>query len=164
MDSFVRSLSVNPNRPCFFLQYGETSILLDCAMDLRPCLRFLPVTQVFTPGLAHIQRWQHGNSYLLTTDDDILENEGQLLINGAPEFELPNFQQIDPADLHYILISNFSQIFALPYLINERNFHGKIFATAPTVQLARDVFQDMSAYLTTYSTSLKVSERLIDRL
>jgi hypothetical protein len=138
------------------MQYGETFIMLDCAMDLRPCLKFLPVAQVFTAGLAQIKRWDHGNSFLYSTDDDILENEGHLLINGAPEFEVPDFQQVDPADLHYILISNFSQIFALPYLINERNFNGKIFATAPTIQLAKDVFQDLSSYLATYSTSLKV--------
>ncbi|OWA53399.1 Integrator complex subunit 9 [Hypsibius exemplaris] len=158
MDSFVRSLSVNP-QPTVLLFAVRRDVHSLGLRDGSSSLSALPARHaVFTPGLAHIQRWQHGNSYLLTTDDDILENEGQLLINGAPEFELPNFQQIDPADLHYILISNFSQIFALPYLINERNFHGKIFATAPTVQLARDVFQDMSAYLTTYSTSLKAEK------
>ena len=131
--------------------------MLDCAMDWRPCLKFLPVTQVFTAPLAQIKTWDHGNSFLYTTDNDILENEGHLMINGAPEFEIPNFQHVEPADLHYIVISNFSQIFALPYLINERNFNGKIFATAPTIQLAKDVFQDVSDYLTAYSTSIKVT-------
>ncbi|XP_055342272.1 integrator complex subunit 9-like [Paramacrobiotus metropolitanus] len=160
MSSFVKSLSDNPNRPCFFVQYGETFLLLDCGLDARSVLHFLPVSQVFTASLAGMPIWpqSENNPFLYSTRNEILINEGHLLLNGAIEFQLPDLQQITPEDLHYVLISNFAQLFALPYLIQEKNFHGRIFATAPTVQLARDVFQDMINYLDSYGSPMKAEK------
>ncbi|GAV00867.1 hypothetical protein RvY_11655-2 [Ramazzottius varieornatus] len=152
MESSLRSLSASPNRPCFFLQYGDTFILLDCAWDFQPSLRFLPVTQIFTPTLSQLKPWEPAKSWYTDQPNELFENDARVLINGALQGEVPQFQYVDPADIHYILLSNFSQIYALPHLLNGKNFTGKIFATAPTIQLAKDIFQDLSHYLETYST------------
>jgi len=44
---------------------------------------------------------------------------------------------LDPSSIDIILISNYHNIAALPYITEYTPFKGKIYATAPTVQIGR---------------------------
>lgn len=52
---FQYCLSGDPNRPCFVLRFKQTTIMLDCALDVTSLLHFLPLNVINRSGLQRIQ-------------------------------------------------------------------------------------------------------------
>ncbi|PRP82440.1 integrator complex subunit 9-like [Planoprotostelium fungivorum] len=126
-------LGLDPFGSCFLLKYGNTRILLDCALETQSFLRFLP-------QLAE----RRGDSH---SDDSCIKNlNGKTLIDSKPRYQPPLFDMIDPEEIDAILISNVESALALPYLTEYTNFKGKIFATEPTTQLAKQLMEELIYY------------------
>lgn len=55
----------------------------------------------------------------------------------------PQFDLVDITTIDFILISNFWNIGALPYLTEYYGFEGKIFATVPTIQQGKQLLLEL---------------------
>ena len=51
------SLSENPNKPCYIVQFKQVSIMLDCGLDISTFQHFLPLPVVEKPHLPMTQTW-----------------------------------------------------------------------------------------------------------
>ena len=40
------SLSDNPNKPCYVLQFKSVTLMLDCGLDLTSLMNYLPIPLV----------------------------------------------------------------------------------------------------------------------
>ena len=104
-------------------------VLLDCGLELASLLTFLPDglkdslnSEEFKKSLPSLNFKQIGaNTY----------------INSAPKFHLPQLSLIDISSVDAIVITNFYNILALPYITEYTGFKGKIYATEPTIQMGR---------------------------
>ena len=52
-------------------------------------------------------------------------------IKGEIKFDLSNYDYIDLTLVDAILLTNLDNLLALPFLVIDRNFKGKIYATLP---------------------------------
>lgn len=67
----------------------------------------------------------------------VLRN-GNVYVNGdAIKFQIPNLHHFDLEDIDVILISNYMNMLALPYVTERTSFKGKVYATEPTKQIGR---------------------------
>lgn len=70
-----------------------------------------------------------------------------IYINSAVKLHPPQLDMIDVSSIDAIVITNFFNILALPYITEYTNFSGKIYATEPTVQIGRYCRFSMSLVL-----------------
>nr|KAG5714850.1 hypothetical protein BaRGS_000338 [Batillaria attramentaria] len=63
-------------------------------------------------------------------------------IRQASQFGVVDMSQVD-----VVLVSNFTTMLALPYLTQYTNFHGKVYATEPTLQIGRMYMEEMVNYV-----------------
>ena len=61
----------------------------------------------------------------------------QVYINSRVKYNVPELQMVDFSTIDVILLSNFYNLWALPYITEYTGFKGKIYATEPTIQLGR---------------------------
>lgn len=59
---------------------------------------------------------------------------------GAIRFRVPEWGLLDLAAVDAILISNAQNMLALPFITEHSAFRGRVYATEPTVQIARCAF------------------------
>ncbi|CAG2180429.1 unnamed protein product, partial [Oppiella nova] len=81
-----------------------------------------------------------------------LENElkeccGRVFIDSAPEFCIPETSTINLKHVDVILISNYQSMLALPYITERTEFKGIVFATDPTLQIAKQFMEEMVKYI-----------------
>lgn len=132
------SLTENPeNQKCLLLNYRSTNILIDCGIDATQLLHFLPFSH---------QKFDNNNTK---------SNNGLLYLNpfelDGIKVKIPNFSSIPPtfgdiSRIDVVLISNFRNILALPYLATNPDFKGKIYATQPTIEFGKELMQEFVEY------------------
>lgn len=81
--------------------------------------------------------------------------ENQKYIDSQPEFQPPLNKIIDFSEIDVILISNYMNMLALPYITEKTNFKGTVYATEPTLQIARFFLEELVEYI---ETSPKTSQ------
>lgn len=72
---------------------------------------------------------------------------GRLFIDSAPEFQPPNDKIIDFSEIDVILISNYMNMLALPYITEKTGFKGIVYATEPTLQIGRFFMKELVEYI-----------------
>ena len=80
------SLSDNPNKPCYIVQFKQVSIMLDCGMDTSTFTHFLPLPVVEKQQPAPLH-----NPELVDTD---LRDVGQMhytMVDSEPEVRIEIF-------------------------------------------------------------------------
>lgn len=127
----------------FLVEVRGVRLLLDCALDLSAAAAIAPNTRLDaetdapaaaaaalkpfdTPGWI---RTAPGDLYADTT-----------LLAGAPELGA-----VDASTVDAVLVSNYLRMLALPFLTQYSGFRGRVLATEPTVQVARQVMLDLVA-------------------
>lgn len=64
-------------------------------------------------------------------------------MDSSLQFYIPQFDMVDIDKIDFIVISNFYNIGALPYLTEYLGFKGKIFATEPTIQFGKQMLLEL---------------------
>ncbi|XP_025103856.1 integrator complex subunit 9-like isoform X2 [Pomacea canaliculata] len=145
-------LSNNPSKPCFVLYFKSVALMLDCGLDISQIAHFLPLLTIPGSLLTRVSQWSGVGGDKRTKLSEKMVNEfrecmGRVFIDGTPEFSVPEFGVVDVSQIDAVLISNFNTMLALPYLTQYTNFHGKIYATEPTIQIGRMYMEEMVKYI-----------------
>lgn len=72
---------------------------------------------------------------------------GRFFIDSALEFQPPNNKIIDFSEIDVILISNYMNMLALPYITEKTGFKGIIYATEPTLQIGKFFLKELVEYI-----------------
>lgn len=62
------------------------------------------------------------------------------------KYHVPDFNMVDLGTVDVILITNFYNMLALPYVTEYSDFKGKIFATVPTVHIGKQIMEELVEY------------------
>ncbi|KAK7507295.1 hypothetical protein BaRGS_00001230 [Batillaria attramentaria] len=145
-------LSNNPSKPCFVLYFKSVAVMLDCSMDIAQISHFLPLLTIPGTLLTRVTQWSNlgGDKRNKLSDklmSELKECIGRVFIDGTFEFAIPEFGVVDMSQVDVVLVSNFTTMLALPYLTQYTNFHGKVYATEPTLQIGRMYMEEMVNYV-----------------
>lgn len=159
-------LSSDPAKPCYVLSYKELLIMLDCGLTISTgklihwaiqatnlkkmlyftALNFLPLSLVQSSKFASLPNWiprDHHDQ----ADGELKECCSKVFIDSAPEFLAPLDKIVDFAEIDIILISNYLNMLALPYITEGTNFNGTVYATEPTLQIGRFFLEELVEYI-----------------
>ncbi|OQR68881.1 integrator complex subunit 9-like [Tropilaelaps mercedesae] len=139
-------LSDNPNEPCYVLKHKNSLIMLDCALDLSSVMSFVPLTMVHSPRLSQLAAWTARDG-ALENHVDFRENNGRAFINAEPEFLLPELGLLNIGDIDVILISNYTNMLALPFITENPAFRGEVYMTEPTSLIGRLYMDELIEYI-----------------
>lgn len=111
--------------------------MLDCGLQMNSVLSFLPMPLVqsskFTSFTNFVNRETEGGQI----DNELKEVCGRAFVDSSPEFSPPLDKVIDFSEIDVILISNYMNMLALPFITENTSFKGVVYATEPTLQIAR---------------------------
>eukprot|EP00731_Ephydatia_muelleri_P010893 Em0005g1479a len=137
----VYSLGNKPWQPCHVVRLNNTTVMLDCALDHSVLLHCLPLPLVYSPRLSSLPHWTPSQCQADTSIGDVAklfrENVGHIFVDSTPLVRLPETRLVDYSSIDVLLISNCFSMLALPFLTEKLGFHGKIYATEPTVHFGR---------------------------
>ena len=75
--------------------------------------------------------------FCFACQQEIKECCGCSFVNSAPEFIPPLDKVINFSEIDVILISNYTNMMALPFITEGTGFTGTVYATEPTLQIGR---------------------------
>jgi integrator complex subunit 9 len=126
------------------LKWKSVQILLDCNLELSKLLKFLipAFDEEHSNENEGNTKFKHKKPKL---KEDIkfgwikqIDNSYYIQsLQKDLRFCTPEFEFLDLATIDVVLISNFYNILALPFITEHIGFKGKIYATEPTVQMGR---------------------------
>ena len=124
---------------CIVVKLNNVHIMLDCAADVASLTPFLPFSVLQTPRLDAFPPHSELPNILKKTPG------GMLLVDTALHLVPPD--QMDISLVDAVLISNNSQMSALPYIMTNPKFHGLVYATEPCVLMGRLALLALSMYM-----------------
>ncbi|EGC28355.1 hypothetical protein DICPUDRAFT_160278 [Dictyostelium purpureum] len=140
----LHCLSLSNQAPCYLLEYKNVKILLDCAIEISTILNFLP---------KNLNYNNNNNNSDSGKEKDQEFNQCYKNINGVLyvdngcsniKYSCPIFEMIDDfSTIDVILLTNYTNIYSLPFITEYTNFQGKIFATEPTVQIGKLLLEEL---------------------
>lgn len=120
--------------------------MLDCTLDLTGLLHFFPLPLVHSWKLSSLPSCKLSNDDK-TTSSIFRDNAGHVFVDSVPLVRLPETGLVDVSMVDILLVSNCFSMLALPYLVKEYNFKGKVFATEPTKQLGKQLMEELCEYI-----------------
>lgn len=134
--------------------------MLDCGLITQTVLNFLPLPLVPSARLGNLPTWVPRNCAdpriegvsTIRVDkffsDSLIEIRnrwfqelkeccGRVFVNSAPEFCPPLQKLVDFSEINAVLISNYTAMFALPFITEGTGFQGVVYMTEPTLQVGR---------------------------
>ncbi|XP_065670377.1 integrator complex subunit 9 homolog isoform X2 [Hydra vulgaris] len=133
--------------PCMVMKFKHLTIMLDCHLDLSPLLNYLPLAAVCRNKKDSLKQWTCSEiKQQLGTETNFFEIGGRVFIDGVPEVSSPESGLIDFSTIDVILLTNFYNILALPYVTEYSGFNGKVFATEPTLHFGRLYMEELVSY------------------
>lgn len=139
------SLSDNPNKPCYVVQFKQVSLMLDTGLDISTFQHFIPLPVVEKPQAAPVY-----SPDLCDTDlRDAGAGAGSVapLVDSEPEVLPPEAGLFPFPDVDAVLISNYSCMLALPFITESPGWRGKVYATEPSILLGRIFMEELIEYL-----------------
>lgn len=125
--------------------------MLDCGLDVKQLLHFVPLLAVPGFQVSRSRSWaQSGDRRLRVPDDvagELKDCGGRVLVDGAPEFGIPEMDLVDLSSLDAILISSYSCMLALPYITEYTGFKGTVYLTEPSLLLGRQYMEELVKYV-----------------
>lgn len=126
--------------------------MLDCGLNILPLLQFLPAKCMEIIN-ERSEKQQKQNIFHVIGDQIYLESN-------VMKIERPDFSLIDLSTIDVLLISNSSNMLALPYLTEYTNFKGTIYATEPTIQIGRHFMKELVLFLEEQEESLRLQTNI----
>lgn len=111
--------------------------MLDCGLTANSILNFLPLPLVHSPKFQSLPNWISPRDHDSQIDGELKECCGRVFIDSSPEFNAPLDKVVDFSEIDIILISNYMNMLALPYITEGTGFNGTVYATEPTLQIGR---------------------------
>lgn len=121
--------------------------MLDCGLSAQTVLNFLPLQMVNSGRFSSLLNWQMPRGHDSKLDGELKECCGRVFIDSFPEFAPPLNESVDFSEIDVILISNYMNMLALPYVTEGTGFEGKVYATEPTLQIGRFVFLSTNVFV-----------------
>nr|XP_039259766.1 integrator complex subunit 9-like [Styela clava] len=143
----VYNLSPSDTCPCIVLKFKSCTIMLDCSLDLLSSLKFLPCGSTERTSGKHLSKWVLRDSDgQVITDNELKECSGSVFVDSSPEFCIPEIDLLDLSTVDVILVSNYFNMLAVPYLTEYCGFQGAVYATDPSHQIGRLFMKEMVQY------------------
>lgn len=112
--------------------------MLDCCIDLKPSMKFLPLSSTTNKNNIKARTFLLKNELgNIVKESELKECAGKVFINSLPEYGMPEKDLIDLSSVDIILISNYQNLLALPYITEYSGFHGNIYTTEPNHHIGR---------------------------
>ena len=141
------SLNKQAGTPCMIVKMKDLAIMIDCALDLSSLMHFLPVNPVHNRKLTSLKPWTTSEvKQQLGGETNLYEAAGRLFVDSEPEVCAPEDGIIDFSSVDVILLTNYKNFLALPYVTEYCGFTGKVYATDPTLQLGRLFMEELVSY------------------
>jgi len=145
-------LGSNPSANCFVVKFKNVHILLDCAFESDAFLSFIPAIQDTRHSLnnsPYNQNFENNDTRKQENNVIIKQIANNMFINDPAniKFQLPQFGLIDPTSIDVVLVSNYLNLLALPFLTEYTGFRGQIYATEPTKYLGRQLLIELVQYM-----------------
>ncbi|KAG4077555.1 hypothetical protein HA402_002982 [Bradysia odoriphaga] len=140
-------LSGDPAKPCYVISFKELLIMLDCGLTAQTILNFLPLPLVHSQKFQSLPNWISPRDHDSQIDGELKECCGRVFIDSSPEFNAPLDKVIDFSEIDIILISNYMNMLALPYITEGTGFNGTVYATEPTLQIGRFFLEELVDYI-----------------
>lgn len=121
--------------------------MLDCGLCQESVLNFLPLPLVQSSKFTSCPNWSHPRIHDSQVDGELKKAGNYVFIDSSPEFQPPLEKIIDFSEIDVILISNYLNMLALPYITEKTGFKGEIYATEPTLQIARFFLEELVEYI-----------------
>ena len=139
-------LSNLPNKPCNVITFKSCTLMLDCGLDMTSVSHFLPLPLVASHKLNNLNSWvpRDPDSQL---EGELKECATRIFVDSPPEFKPPNSGLINFSEIDAILVSNYLNMLALPYITNETGFKGVIFLTEPTLQIGQLFMEELVEFI-----------------
>ncbi|XP_055601652.1 integrator complex subunit 9 [Uranotaenia lowii] len=141
------ALSGDPAKPCYVLSLKDLLIMLDCGLSVSSVLNFLPLPLVQSAKFQSMPNWNCRDAEIQLEDGEIKECCGCAFVNSAPEFVPPLDKIINFSEIDVILISNYTNMLALPFITEGTGFTGTVYATEPTLQIGRFFLEELVEYI-----------------
>jgi integrator complex subunit 9 len=129
-------LNGDPAKPCHVLSFKELLIMLDCGLNVSTVLNFLPLPLVQSSKFSFLPNWTPRDENQ-EINGELKDCCGRVFVDSAPEFLPPLDKIIDFSEIDVILISNYMNMLALPFITEGTGFSGVVYATEPTLQIGR---------------------------
>jgi len=114
---------------------------------METILNFLPLPLVQSSKFTSCPNWTHPRLNESQVDGELKKAGNHVFIDSSPEFQPPLDKIIDFSEIDAILISNYMNMLALPYITEKTNFKGVVYATEPTLQIARFFLEELVEYI-----------------
>lgn len=149
-----QNLTGSPSKSCNLISFRDVQIMFDCTLDFMSTLGFLPLSLVHNPKLASLPNWCPPRDKL--KDANFTLRESRLInyeikqchanihcVNSSPELTTFDMNSIDTSQVDIVLISNYLNMFALPYLTERTEFSGIVYVTEPTYHFGRILMEEV---------------------
>lgn len=142
--------------------------MVDCGLTCQTVLNFLPLPLVQSSRFQSLPNWICPRDHDSQADGELKECCNRVFIDSPPEFNAPLDKIVDFSEIDVILISNYMNMLALPYITGKfRNifcevsflqqflnviaegigFSGTVYATEPTLQIGRFFLEELVEYI-----------------
>lgn len=145
---------------CYLLRLDKSCILIDCPIDMNTLLLHAPIASpnwISRANLHHEKRKRHHSEDSASSDnkkpkldsnsDSTYQFDPSLDFNNfsteTPTVSIPFFDNINLTQVDAVIISNYQNILALPYLTERDDFDAAIYATEPTIQLGKLLMEEL---------------------
>jgi integrator complex subunit 9 len=139
-------LNGDPSYPCFCLTIKGCTIMLDCSLNQKTILNFLPHMQINSQRYENLPNYRFNNQ-VEQQCDSIKEVNSRAYISSLIEFSMPEFSLINIEDIDCVLISNAHAMLALPYLTRMKKFRAVVYCTEPVLHMSRLLMEELTHHL-----------------
>lgn len=155
MSSFkFQNLAGHPNKSCNVISFRDTYVMVDCTLDLMSTLAYLPLSITHNQQLSSLPNWKSPRDRIQASTFSYKESKiinyevkechsGVHCVDASPEFALFDTKLFDPTNIDIVLISNYLNMFGLPYLTERLGFNGIVYVTEPTYHFGRIMMEEM---------------------
>lgn len=148
------NLSGSPGKSCNVISFRDTLVMIDCTLDFMSTLAFMPLSLIHNQQLSSLPNWCPSKDKLKAANLNYKESRlinyevkespaGVHCVDSSPEFALFDTNTIDMSRIDVVLISNYLNMFGLPYLTERFGFTGVVYVTEPTFHFGRIMMEEI---------------------
>lgn len=148
------NLSGSPGKSCNVISFRDTQVMIDCTLDFMSTLGYMPLSLTHNQQLSCLPNWCPSREKLKAAKLNYKESRlinyeikechsGMHCVDSSPEFALFNTNIIDVSQIDVVLISNYLNMFGLPYLTERLGFTGVVYVTEPTYHFGKIMMEEI---------------------
>lgn len=175
-----QNLAGSPNKSCNVISFRGTTVIFDCTLDFMSTLGYMPLSLTHSQQLSSLPNWSPPSDRVKSLNLNYKETRSlnyevkecssvhgvTHCVDSAPEFALFDTESIDISQIDVVLISNYLNMFALPYLTEKLGYDGVIYVTEPSFHFGRIMMEELMKLIerTPRPNKLNLWKRMHDQL